>query len=523
MYTLTIHYPDRTIKTEIKEGQTVLSALQSAGVHELDAPCGGNGKCGKCLARVSGAVTAPDDAEKKKNPKYDSVRLACQTKALGDCEVYIENRGASVATHGSACDFPIDSWAEGNYGIAVDIGTTTVAAFLCELWTGNKILIESGLNDQRSFGADVISRSSYAMETEGGLEKERSAIVSQLNGFARKLCSRAGIPVEKVVRWSIAGNTIMQHIFCGLSPATIAVAPFRPLDLFGDFRSSSSLRLIGSETAEVYISPAVAGYVGGDITAGLLSKGVCSDRRPYIFLDIGTNGEIVLFDGERSYCAACAAGPAFEGAQIECGSGSIPGAICKVKYENGSISVASLGDAEPGSICGAGLLDLLSIMLDLGVVDDTGRFVDDDECSPEALPYLDGSRFYPIPGGKVYISDKDVREIQLAKAAVAAGIEVLLQEAGMPIEKVQTLYLAGGFGSNLNSDSAMHIGLIPRELKGRVVTLGNAAGAGASACLISGVARELLSTLKFTYIELSVTPLFTNAFMEEMYFETGEI
>jgi uncharacterized 2Fe-2S/4Fe-4S cluster protein (DUF4445 family) len=522
VYTLTIRYPDRTLKTEIKEGQTLLSALQSAGVHELDAPCGGNGKCGKCLARVSGAVTPPGDAEKKKNPNYDSVRLACQTKAVGDCEVYLEERSASVATHGNACDFPVDSWSEGNYGIAVDIGTTTVAAFLCELWTGNKVFIESGLNDQRSFGADVISRSSFAMETDGGLEKERAAIVSQLNGFARKLCARAGIPVESVVRWSMVGNTIMQHIFCGLSPATIAVAPFRPLDLFGDFRSAASLGLIGSDTADVYIAPAVAGYVGGDITAGLLSKGVCTDRNPYLFLDIGTNGEIVLFDGERSYCAACAAGPAFEGAQIECGSGSIPGAICKVKYEDGNITVSTLNDAEPASICGAGLLDLLSIMLDLGVVDETGRFTDEDECSPEALPYLDGSRFYPIPGGKVYVSDRDVREIQLAKAAVAAGVKVLLQEAGMSVEQVQTLYLAGGFGSNLNSDSAMHIGLIPRELKGRVVTLGNAAGAGACACLISQTAREMLSDLEFSYIELSVAPLFTGAFMEEMIFETGE-
>ena len=223
MYTLTIRYPDRTLKTEIKEGQTLLSALQSAGVHELDAPCGGNGKCGKCLARVSGAVTPPGDAEKKKNPNYDSVRLACQTKAVGDCEVYLEERSASVATHGNACDFPVDSWSEGNYGIAVDIGTTTVAAFLCELWTGNKVFIESGLNDQRSFGADVISRSSFAMETDGGLEKERAAIVSQLNGFARKLCARAGIPL----RASSAGpwsETPSCSTSSAGSPRTIAVA-----------------------------------------------------------------------------------------------------------------------------------------------------------------------------------------------------------------------------------------------------------------------------------------------------------
>ncbi len=527
MYKLTIHLPDRMFTTDIEEGQSILAALQNAGVRDPEAPCGGNGKCGKCLARVEGAVSEAQDSEKKINPAWETTRLVCQALAQGDCGVYISDKSstASVATGGSAADFEPDRWDEGNYGIAVDIGTTTVASFLFELWSGQKIGTASGLNDQRSFGADVITRSSWAMEQEGGLEQERLAIVNQINGMADALCAEAGISTDKVVLWSVAGNTIMQHIFCGLSPATIAVAPFRPLDLFGNFRTAESLGLRGGRDCRVYLPPAVAGYVGGDITAGLLSQGVCSDRKPYIFLDIGTNGEIVLFNGQESFCAACAAGPAFEGAHIECGAGSLPTAINKVVLKDGSITVGTIGGLEPDCICGSGLLDALSVMLKLGVVDETGRFTDDDEFEPEAAPYVDcdESRFYPVPGGKVYISDKDVREIQLAKAAIAAGIDVLLQEAKIDVEDIQTLYLAGGFGSNLNSASARDIGLIPKALADRVVTLGNAAGAGAGASLLSAQARDVLSSFNMKYIELSVSPLFTNAYMDEMTFDTEDL
>ncbi len=524
MFTLTVHMGGKVITTAIEEGQTVLSALQAAGIRDPEAPCGGIGKCGKCLAKLTGNVTPADENEKQRNPGWEEQRLVCQAKATGDCEVFIKDKDAAVATDGSHEDFAKDEWAEGCYGIAVDIGTTTVASFLYELWTGNRVAVASGLNDQRSFGADVISRSSWAMEQEGGLEQERVAIVNQLCGMAKKLCAEAGIAEEQIKFWSIAGNTIMQHIFCGLSPATIAVAPFKPLDLFGDSRSAKALGLAGSDDCMAYLPPAVAGYVGGDITAGILSQGVCTDKEPYIFLDIGTNGEIVLFNGERSYCAACAAGPAFEGAHIECGAGSLPSAINKVQWVDGKVEISTIGGVEPDCICGSGLLDALSLMLKLEVVDETGRFCDDDECSEEALPYIDADegRFYPIPGGKVYISDKDVREIQLAKAAVAAGIDVLLAEAGISIEQVNTLYLAGGFGSNLNSQSAMDIGLIPKEMAGKIKTLGNAAGAGACASLLSADARNMLSTFDINYIELSVNKLFNNAYMDRMYFEVDD-
>jgi len=527
MYKLTIHLADRTFTTDIEEGQSILTALQNAGVRDPEAPCGGNGKCGKCLAVVSGAVTEVTEDEKAKNAAWQEKRLVCQAFARGDCEVTVSNRNesAQVATGGDAGEFKPDSWDEGKYGMAVDIGTTTVAAFLFELWSGKKIGTASGLNDQRSFGADVITRSSWAMEQEGGLKQQQDAIVNQLNRFAEKLCNEANICTGSIVRWSVAGNTIMQHIFCGLSPATIAVAPFKPLDLFGSFRTAKELGLVGADDCMVYLPPAVAGYVGGDITAGLLSKGVNTDTKPYLFLDIGTNGEIVLFNGTKSYCAACAAGPAFEGAHIECGAGSLPTAINKVELVGEEIETDTIGGVEADCICGSGLLDALSVMLRLGVVDETGRFCDDDEYAECAAKYVDddNSRFHPIPGNKVYVSGKDVREIQLAKAAVAAGVDVLLEKAGIKIEDVRTLYLAGGFGSNLNPASARDIGLIPRALADRVVTLGNAAGAGACASLLSEEARQKLATFDIEYLELSVSPLFNDYYTDEMFFDTDEL
>ena len=507
MNILTVHHNGAVRAVSAIEGESILSALQKAGLSAPDAPCGGNGTCKKCLVYVEGLGEV----------------LSCQTLVTGDMTVTVPqlNTGVVVAREGAEIDFPITP--RPGLGLAVDIGTTTVVAHLYDLQTGERLGTRSGMNCQRPYGADVISRIGYTMNNSDGLERLSRVIREQVAGHLTDLCAVADRGEDEVKQVAVAANTVMEHLYDGLDPASIAAAPFTPLSLFGDERGGAAVGL--SETCAVYLAPALAGYVGGDITAGMLACGASKAEKPVLFLDVGTNGEMALGSADEGFlCCATAAGPAFEGAAISQGMAAGDGAISAVAWDGTSLQLTVLGGGEAAGICGSGLVDALAVMLELGAVDETGRLLPPDEAPDEVLPYLTEDEEENVSfrlTDTVSITAADVRQLQLAKAAIAAGIQTLLAEAGLSEDGVDTLYLAGGFGNYIRKESAAAIGLLPASMLERIVGVGNAAGQGAAAVLRSEQARAELDRLPQScrYLELSGHKKFNEFYIECMMFE----
>ena len=401
-------------------------------------------------------------------------------------------------------------------GAAVDLGTTTVVVRLYDLASGAELATGSGWNAQAPYGADVISRIQYTLEQPDGLQELSQRIREQIWALVSGALTRCGRAPDALHEITLAGNTVMQHLFAGYSVRGIAAAPFRPETLF---------EAPGAETLHsvpVHFAPCVAGYVGGDITAGLLAAGLADLPGTNLFLDIGTNGEMALGGRDGFVCCAVASGPAFEGAGITCGMPGVDGAVSRVRYDHGFLYDV-IGGGEPKGLCGSGLLDLTAVLLRLGVIAPGGRLLPPKD-APESLRRCltrddDGNgRFHLTP--EVYLTAADVRNLQLAKAAVAAGIRVLLQQRGITPEQVDGVYLAGGFGSYLDPESAMAIGMLPRACAGRLHTLGNTALAGAAALALAPAQWQRIGDISraCSYLELSGRADFAAAFTNHLTF-----
>lgn len=529
------------------EKMTLLEVFQQLGMTQVHAPCGGKGTCGKCLVEVSGRGKV----------------LACQTLCEDDMQIILEPAQKSRILEDGRCEiYP----ADGSHALvaACDIGTTTVVCHLLDGRTGERLGTVSEANAQRNFGADVISRIQAAKGS--GLRRMQFAIVNQINQMITGLMKQAG-KVGKVDVLAVAGNTVMDHLLCGLSPESIGVAPFEPLSKFGTMVQGSRIGI--SRCNYVYVIPAVSGYVGGDIVSGLIAAGIrekagtsgnemmqnqtvdcdhtdaCgfSQKRNFrnavegsrtdkvnaddgqaeiLFLDIGTNGEMVLGKAGDYVCCATAAGPAFEGAEITMGMPASDGAISEVHVENDRIVCSVIGDRTPVGICGSGLIDALAVFLQTGLMDETG-FLHQKEDVPATWKDYAGN---DADGACIYLTDQvritqaDVRNIQLAKAAIAAGIRILLKEKKMSVLDIDQVILAGGFGSFLKKESAAKIGLIPEELLNRTCSVGNAAGEGAVSAALSAEARTEMEQVQkeMRYIELSAHADFGDWFVQEMSF-----
>lgn len=491
----------RRFTAEVSGPCSVLDVLQAERV-DIRATCGGVGKCGRCQVLVR-------DAEGL------SYRLACTTQASDGMEVVVERAGAMDVVHGGAAmSFPLDEGASG-FGMAVDIGTTTVVAHLHDLATGERLATAGRANPQIAFGSDVISRISASID--GKLDLMAGIIQDALCEMKAKLCATAGVECDQVARTVIAGNTVMQHIAVGLPPDTIGFNPFTPLTLFGDLRDIPGL-------GPSYLVRCIAGYVGGDITAGMVACDL-GQGGTRLLLDLGTNGEMALAANGRIRCCATAAGPVFEGANIHFGMPASPGAISKVAFEDGVVKVGVVGDVEPIGICGTGVIDAVATMARLGIIDETGYLLRADELA-EPLASLvgrEGDRnvFYLVPDKSLYVTQDDVRSLQLAKAAVCAGILTLVQDAGIAVSDIESLEIAGGFGAYLNLESAARIGLFPEELLGRAKSVGNTSGEGAAAMLVSSAARTRAAEIVdiCDYLELSTSSEFNEFYVEAMEFE----
>ncbi len=423
------------------------------------------------------------------------------------------------------------------FGIAFDLGTTTVVATLLDLSTGTPAGVESMLNKQQPFGADVITRISATMMDPGALDKLQQLAQETLGELTRAVCAQGGVKPYEVYEVAVAGNATMTHLVLGIDPEPLGMAPFIMSARLLPEVLAADLGLAGAvhPRARAVVFPAFGAYVGGDIMAGLLASGMDRDARIRLFVDIGTNCEIVLGNREWLLATAAPAGPAFEGAAIRCGMRAADGAIEVVAMTPADLSLKVIGDAEPQGLCGSGLVDAVTGLVRMGLLDSSGRFIAEEEAAARApgladrLTSIGKERVFVLhwrgsgAQDSIYLSQRDVRELQFAKAAIATGWQILLEEAGLTAADVKQVLLAGSFGSYLSAASAIRIGLVPEVPVPRVVSAGNVAGEGAKMALLS--LRERAGALalleEVRYVELSDRADFNDRFVEQLAFPGG--
>jgi uncharacterized 2Fe-2S/4Fe-4S cluster protein (DUF4445 family) len=420
------------------------------------------------------------------------------------------------------------------FGIAFDLGTTTVVATLLDLGTGTPVAVASALNKQQPFGADVITRISATMMDPSALDKLQQLAQETMSELAAAVCAEGGVEPDEVYEVALAGNATMTHIILGIDPEPLGMAPFiLSTRLFPEVLAAD-LGLPAHPRARAVVFPSFGAYVGGDITAGLLASGMDRDARVRLFVDIGTNCEIVLGNREWLLATAAPAGPAFEGAAIRCGMRAADGAIEVVGMTADELTMKVIGDAEPQGLCGSGLVDAVTGLVKLGLLDSSGRFVAEEEARVLApglagrLTRIGQERVFVLhwrgaAEDSIYLSQRDVRELQFAKAAIATGWHILLEEAGLTQADVKQVLLAGSFGSYLSPAAAIRIGLVPKVPVQRVVPAGNVAGEGAKMALLS--LRERAGGLalleEVRYVELSDRADFNDRFIEQLNFPGG--
>jgi uncharacterized 2Fe-2S/4Fe-4S cluster protein (DUF4445 family) len=419
------------------------------------------------------------------------------------------------------------------YAIAFDLGTTTVVATLLDLVTGTPVAVASMLNKQQPFGGDVITRISATMLDPAALGRLQDAAGQTLATLAEQVCREGGVDPQHVYEAALAGNATMTALALGIDPEPLGVAPFVQTTDTPPSVLASEVGLALHPGARVALFPALGAYVGGDIVAGMLATGMDRDKRIRLFIDVGTNCEIVLSDGDRILATAAPAGPAFEGGAIRCGMRAADGAIEVIRLSD-DVELSVIGDVAPRGLCGSGLVDAVAELVRVGLLDSSGRFVTDEvakEVSPalaDRLTSIGQERVFVLhserpdadPADSVVLSQRDVRELQFAKAAISTGWTLLMEELGLEHGDLQQVLLAGSFGSYLSAASAVRIGLVPKLPVLRIVAAGNVAGEGAKMVLLS--IRERAGALalleEVTYVELSDRPDFNDRFVDLLAF-----
>lgn len=410
-------------------------------------------------------------------------------------------------------------------GVAVDIGTTTVVASLVDLVAGREVATASLLNPQKEYGLDVLTRIRHLKEHPDALERLCAAIREGVDRLVGELCADAGIDRRAVYEVAVAANTTMTHIFLGVDPAGLGSAPYLPAFTAAVTIPAAEAGLAVSPFGRVHCLPAVSGYIGGDICAGLLASKLADAERPALLIDIGTNGEIVLGSRAGLHACSCAAGPALEGMNVSCGMRAAEGAIERVEID-GDVQIATIGGAWPVGICGSGIIDAVAEMARVGAILPSGRFASP---SGEPLPWHGrlrregGSRFVLAEdreGREIAVTQRDVRQVQLAKGAILSGILALTDRLGVSLADLDRVYIAGAFGSHVRKESLARLGLIPAECLDRVETIGNSSKTGAVLALLSrGLRREAEELAgRVAYLELSCLPGYDRLFADSLSF-----
>lgn len=510
-FIIKVHHKDSIEHIQARRDENLLEVLRRHDVF-VDAPCSGQQRCGKCKITVKNHGYTLNEKELSyltDNEEASNTILACFHTVDRNLDIYPaeENDTNEIETGYQAfkvkeAKYEAQAYMKANYpiGIGIDIGTTTLAVSLINLVTHEVLDIRKRLNPQKAYGADVISRIMYVQEHQDG--KLSTLIRENIEAMSQELIDSKGYNPAHIEAMVISGNTTMIYLLLGIDPAALAVAPFTTIDMQMKVCDSMSLfKKLG--TFEVTILPWISAYVGGDIVSGLFATHMIDKDETIVFVDIGTNGEMVLKTGGRLLSAATAAGPAFEGANIKCGMGSINGAICEIRANGEGYDLETLGNSKAIGICGSALIDAVALLHQQGYVDDMG-FME------KPMMFKDEIGIYP----------EDIRQVQLAKAAISAGIEVLLSEAGITYKDIDAFYLAGGFGSHLNVENSAYIGLIPKEVADKVTVVGNSSLAGSVRYLLEVNGAKEVEALRTTceYIELSSNMKFNEAYVMGMTF-----
>lgn len=558
----------------VEENSTISDAMKAADI-SFEFPCNCMGFCGKCVVIATGSLSEPDGDEKMFINIDENQRLACSAKIIGDVSVTFLEKEKSIKTinSGMALEVDLDSnirvvnlgsksgetskpfaeiinysikkpsvyaklshLEEGDiYGVlyedevidvnikkpkilgtAIDIGTTGISAYLLNLETGEVIKKLSSLNPQTKFGGDVVSRISYCREEAHGLENLKILIVDEINRLLKNLTAET-YSVDEVYNVVVAGNTTMTHLLLGINPSSMAMAPYTPVLLESCIFKAAEIGININPEGRMTVLPGASAYVGADIIAGIAAIGFNGRAHKSIFIDIGTNGEIAAISNGKMICTSTAAGPALEGMNISCGCRAENGAIESFYIDEDYIIIYStVGEGEPVGICGSGLLDIAGSLLQRNIITSTGSF--NKNMDERIKDRLVDKKFYITD--KIFISQKDIRQIQLAKGAIAAGIIMLLEKMHVNISEVEEIVIAGAFGYHINPESILRIGLIPKGFKGEITFAGNTSIEGARLAAINKNILVLMDKIKdeMETLELSTDEDFQNYFIRELNF-----
>jgi uncharacterized 2Fe-2S/4Fe-4S cluster protein (DUF4445 family) len=553
-----INFINENIRSHVKEGLSILEAARAAGLI-IESPCNAMGTCGKCKVRIPKAehlscVSIGKGIHQLSEAEIEQgYVLACHTLVKGDIDVLIkdytgENLSLRILAGGSSFSYEKNPFItkrlagnktevyggdellgveEGNtldriYGVAVDIGTTTMVTSLVDLNTGEELAADSLLNPQTRYAQDVLSRIHFAGKNEG-LDEMYRVFVESLTMMISGMAAKAGVKKEHIYEVVYSGNTTMLHLACKVDPTPLGQFPYTPNMWGGEHISAQGLGL--SAFGLIYAPPVISAYVGADIVSGILVSRLDEVKGTTVFIDVGTNGELVLARNGKLAASSTAAGPAFEGMNITCGMRASNGSVESFHInEDGTFSYKVIGDVEATGICGSGLLDIAGELVRTGVIGTSGRFISPEQSlSNEALKKFidkkDGKPAFFITD-EVYLAQKDIRQIQLAKGAIRTGIEMLLAHFSITAADVDTVEIAGSFGYHLSETSLLSIGLLPPAFAGKVRFVGNTSMSGAMAFLLNTGFRDKMSRMvkEIDTVELAKDPEFERTFIGYLRF-----
>ena len=498
----------------------------------VDNPCNGKGTCGKCKVKVTSGYCAPMSETERKllKPKEieKGIRLACLTEITGSAivEPLQKERRHKVLTKGYVPKFEKDSHDQG-YGLMIDIGTTTVVTALVEMKTGNELAQASMINAQKHFGLDVLTRITYEYENpDRGIRELQETIVNSINEMIGEVCLEAGIDRTEICEIDVAANCTMMHMLLGVDARPIGQSPYRPNFVEAKELPASEIGIVAGEETRLYCLPSVSAYIGADIVAGTYVCELSKEKGNVLFIDIGTNGEIVLAGKGRLLCCSCAAGPALEGMNISSGMRAAKGAVEDVEITEAGIRLKTIGDQKPMGLCGSGILAVVKELLRTGLVKKTGVFIKKEKLSEEDYRYpmirLDGIKreFILHQSPELLVTQGDVRQVQLAKGAILSGFVALLSKADIAMEDVDKVMIAGQFGTHLPADLLIGTGILPEAVKDKLVYVGNSSKTGAYMALLSQRVKREAEELaeQMEYMELAETENYERIFTESMIF-----
>jgi len=509
---------------EIEKGN-ILNAARKLGI-EIPSECGGRGLCGKCRVRVEGEGALSPITEAEKNFKLGrDERLACQARVVrgGSIRVFIKSIGrytilSDTIEHKIKLDpfvyrkndkvfwqdGELDKFRDGVYGLAIDVGTTTLVSQIIDLESGKRIATFADKNPQASFGDDVISRIDYTMRNKDGLRELQNTVIEGINVGLRRIAEEKGEILHRVYEAVVVGNSTMRSIFFGVDVSSLGVIPFEPLTCEPINRKAEELSLKINPKANVYGVPLIGGHAGADALADIIATGLYKAGRPSMLIDIGTNGEVIIGNKDRILTASCAAGGAYEGATISSGVGAVEGAIKNIRIINGRVQYETIGNKPPLGICGSGLIDLLGELLKNGIMSRKAKLKEDFFITPE-----------------ISISQQDIYQLITAKAGLRLDQDLLIKYYPATLEEIDKIYLSGAFGNFINPDNAILIGLLPRA-RDKAVRIGNGALAGARKMLLSREMRRDAEKIarKIEHIKPNEREEnFSYMIAEKMYFE----